>query len=82
MNIGMRISIGIWAVVMCYLVVGGCGFTPVRTTWSKPGASPGEFDRVSAKCEDDRGITGLKGSADYEVCMKQHGWLLIEEPAD
>jgi len=79
MNIGIRIRVGILAVVVCYLM-SGC--TPVRTTWSKPGASPDEFERVSAKCEDDRGITGLKGSADYEVCMKQHGWLLIEEPAN
>ncbi len=81
MNMGTLIGMGVWTVAVCYLL-GGCAITPVRTTWSKPGASPGEFERVSTECEDDRGMAGLKGSAGYEVCMQQHGWLLIEEPAD
>ena len=54
--------------------------TKVRTSWSKPGAAPGEFERVSAECENDPGITGLKGYASYQVCMKKHGWFMIEEP--
>ena len=61
-------------------IMNGCATTQVRTSWSKPGAPPGEFERVSAKCEDDPGITGLKGYASYQVCMKKHGWFLIEEP--
>ena len=41
---------------------------------------PGEFERVSAECENDPGMAGLKGYASYQVCMKKHGWFLIEEP--
>ncbi len=80
MNMGTRISIGIWTLVVCGMV-GGCAFTPMRTVWSKPGAPPGEFEHVSAECEQDRGITGLKGEANYDVCMQQHGWFRIQEPA-
>lgn len=61
-------------------IMSGCGTTQVKTSWSKPGASPDEFERVSAECENDPGITGLKGYASYQVCMKKHGWFLIEEP--
>ena len=61
-------------------IMGGCGMTKVQTSWSKPGAPPGEFERVSVKCEEDPGMAGLKGSASYEVCMQKHGWFLIEEP--
>ena len=61
-------------------IMSGCGTTQVKTSWSKPGASQDEFERVSAECENDPGITGLKGYASYQVCMKKHGWFLIEEP--
>ena len=80
MNRKTLINIGIRTVIICGLV-GGCAFTPVRTSWSKPGAPPDEFARVSAICEHDRGMTGLKGDANYDVCMQQHGWFLITEPA-
>lgn len=61
-------------------IISGCGIKQVKTSWSKPGAAPGEFERVSAECENDPGMTGLKGYASYQVCMKKHGWFLIEEP--
>ena len=60
-------------------IMSGCGMTKVQTSWSKPGAPPGEFERVSVKCEDDPGMAGLKGDASYTVCMQKHGWFLIEE---
>ena len=60
-------------------IMSGCA-TQVKTSWSKPGAPPGEFERVSAECENDPGMAGLKGYASYQVCMKKHGWFLIEEP--
>ena len=80
MDMEKLIGIGILTVALGGLI-GGCAFTPVHTSWSKPGASPDEFERVSAVCETDRGMTGLKGEADYDVCMQQHGWFLIKEPA-
>ena len=80
MNMAKLIGIGILTVAMCGLI-GGCAFTSVHTSWSKPGASPDEFERVSATCEKDRGMTGLKGEANYDICMQQHGWFLIKEPA-
>lgn len=61
-------------------IISGCAMTKIQTSWSKLGATQDEFERVSAECENDMGITGLKGDANYQVCMKQHGWLLIEEP--
>ncbi len=64
----------------CGLLV-GCALTPVQTSWSKPGASPDEFARVDAECQNDPGLAGLKGDAGYDVCMQQHGWFLIREPA-
>ena len=67
----------------CTLVVlgimSGCGMTKGQPSWSKPGASPGEFERVSAECENDPGMAGLKGYASFQVCMKRHGWFLIDE---
>ncbi len=60
-------------------VMSGCAMPEVKTSWSKPGAAPGEFERVSTKCEEDPGMAGLKGYASYQVCMKKHGWFLIEE---
>lgn len=61
-------------------MMNGCGVPQIKTSWSKPGATQGEFERVNAECENDMGMTGLKGDAGYQVCMKRHGWLLIEEP--
>ena len=61
-------------------VISGCGMPTIQTSWSKPGAAPGEFERVSATCENDPGMAGLKGDASYQVCMKRHGWFLVEEP--
>ena len=61
-------------------IMNGCAMTKVQTSWSKPGATPGEFERVSAECDNDPGMAGLKGDASYQVCMQRHGWFLIEEP--
>lgn len=77
----MKNLIGLPVCTLAVLVaLGGCGMKQVKTSWSKPGAAPGEFERVSAECENDPGMTGLKGYASYQVCMKKHGWFLIEEP--
>ena len=76
MKIGNLIRLS--ACTLALLGMTGCA-TQVKTSWSKPGAAPGEFERVSAECENDPGITGLKGYAGYQVCMKKHGWFLIEE---
>ncbi len=65
---------------LALLGITACRMTKVQTSWSKPGASPGEFERVSAECDNDPGMAGLKGNASYQVCMKKHGWFLIEEP--
>ncbi len=67
-----------WTLVI--LEITGCAMTKVQTSWSKPGATPGEFERVNAECENDPGMAGLKGAASYDVCMQRHGWFLIEEP--
>ena len=79
MSIGnlIRLSASTLAVLV---VLGGCGMKQVKTSWSKPGAAPGEFERVSAECENDPGRAGLKGYASYQVCMQRNGWFLIEEP--
>ena len=69
------------ACTLALLGIVACGMSQVETSWSKPGATPDEFERVSAECENDPGMAGLKGYASYQVCMKKHGWLLIEEPA-
>lgn len=61
------------------LLVAGCSMTPAHTSWSKPGASMDEFERVSAECEQDQGLTGLRGAAGYDVCMQKHGWMLVED---
>lgn len=68
------------ACTLALLGITACGMTKVQTSWSKPGAAPGEFERVSAECDNDPGMAGLKGDASYQVCMKKHGWFLIEEP--
>lgn len=79
MNIGNLIRRSAYTLAVLG-IMSGCAMTKVQTSWSKPGAPPGEFERVSVKCEEDPGMAGLKGSASYEVCMQRHGWFLIEEP--
>ncbi len=56
-----------------------CSLPIIQISWSKPGAQPGEFERAQAECEEDQGITGLRGQAGFDSCMKQKGWFLIEE---
>lgn len=68
------------ACTLLLLGIAACGMPKVQTSWSKPGASPGEFERVSTECDNDPGMAGLKGDASYIVCMQKHGWFLIEEP--
>ena len=79
MSIGNLIRLSAWTLAVLG-IMSGCGMTKVQTSWSKPGAPPGEFERVSVKCEEDPGMAGLKGDASYTVCMQKHGWFLIEEP--
>jgi len=68
---------------ICFmLLVFGCGIPLVKTSWSKPGAQPGEFERDSEICSQDPGQTGLGHGASYEVCMQQKDWFLIEEPVN
>ncbi len=76
----IRNLIRLFACTLALLGITACGMTKVQTSWSKPGAAPGEFERVSAECDNDPGMAGLKGDASYQVCMKKHGWFLIEEP--
>ena len=57
-----------------------CSLPTIQTSWSKPGAQPGEFERVQTKCEEEQGIAGLTGEAGFIMCMKRKGWFLIEEP--
>ena len=78
MNIGNLIRLSACTLAIL-AIMSGCA-TQIKRSWSKPGAAPGEFERVSAECENDPGMTGLKGYASYQVCMKKHGWFLIEEP--
>ena len=78
MSIGNLIRLS--ACTLAILGITGCGMKQIDTSWSKPGATQDEFERVSAECENDPGMTGLKGYASYQVCMKKHGWFLIEEP--
>lgn len=56
-----------------------CSLPTVKTSWSKPGASPDEFERAQAYCEVEQGEAGLQGDAGFEVCMKRKGWFFIEE---
>ncbi len=76
----IRNLIRLLACTLALLGITACGMTKVQTSWSKPGAASGEFERVSAECDNDPGMAGLKGDASYQVCMKKHGWFLIEEP--
>ena len=66
-------------IIIGTLLATACSISNIKTSWSKPGAQPGEFEEVSAKCEQDRGMAGLGGDANFQVCMKQNGWFLIEE---
>ena len=75
----MNNLIRLLACSLTILAITACTMPNVKRSWSKPGAAPGEFERVSAECENDPGMTGLKGYASYQVCMKKHGWYLIEE---
>ena len=69
---------------MCLVVAGtlfatACSLQTVKTSWSQPGAYPGEFKRAKTACEQDLGMAGLGGDSGFQVCMKQKGWFLIEE---
>ncbi|MDT7040795.1 hypothetical protein [Candidatus Nitronereus thalassa] len=77
----MKHSIGFIIIVTGYLTMTACNLPTIQTSWSKPGAQPGEFERDQAECEVDQGITGLGGQAGFDVCMKRKGWFLIEEQA-
>lgn len=62
------------------IFMAACSLQTVQTSWSKPGAQPGDFERDQEACEEDQGVTGLKGEAGFVVCMQKEGWFLIEEP--
>lgn len=61
------------------MLIAACSLPTIQTSWSKPGAQAGEFERAQSKCEEDQGIAGLGGQAGFDVCMKKEGWFLIEE---
>ena len=67
-------------IIIGTLLTTACSLPTIKTTWSKPGAQPGEFERAQEECEEDQGIAGLGGQAGFDVCMKRKGWFLIEEP--
>ena len=69
----------VYMLILTTLIMFGCGLPLVKTSWSKPGAQPGEFERDSEVCEQDPGRTGLGPAAAYDVCMQQRGWFLVEE---
>ncbi|MEC4674002.1 MAG: hypothetical protein VST68_07415, partial [Nitrospirota bacterium] len=56
--------------MVCMSLLLACSFPLVRTSWSKPGAQPGEFKQDSVICEVDPGRTGLGPAAAYDVCME------------
>ena len=64
-----------------FLVTTACNVPTVKTSWSKPGAQPGEYERDKAECEVDQGLSGMRGQAGFEMCMKRNGWFLVEEKA-
>ncbi len=66
-------------IVLGAILITACGLPTIKTSWSKPGAQPGEFERVQAVCEEDQGIAGLGGQSGFDVCMKRKGWFFIEE---
>ncbi len=33
-----------------------CSLPTIQTSWSKPGAEPGEFEQAQAECEEDLGV--------------------------
>ena len=71
-NITYFLAIGI-------LLTLACSLQTLNTSWSKPGAQPGEHERAQAECDSDKGMSGLSEQTEFEVCMKQKGWFLIEE---
>ena len=68
--------------ILATTLILGCGIPRIKTTWSKPGASPEEFERDSEECSQDPGRAGLGHDAAYEVCMQKKNWFLIEEPVN
>jgi hypothetical protein len=74
----MKHTIG-FLIILGFLVMTACNLPTIKTSWSKPGAQAGEFERAQAECEVDQGITGLGGQSGFDVCMKRKGWFLIEE---
>jgi len=65
-----------------FIIVGtmftaACSLPTIQTSWSKPGAQHGEFERAQAKCEEDLGVAGLGGQAGFDVCMKRKGWFRV-----
>lgn len=66
-------------IVLGAILITACGLPTVKTSWSKPGAQPGEFERAEAVCEQDQGVAGMGGQSGFDVCMKRKGWFLIEE---
>ena len=70
---------GVYLIAIGTLVATACSLPIIKTSWSKPGASRGEFQRAKEACSQERGMAGLGGQAGFEVCMKQKGWFLIEE---
>ena len=71
---------GIHIIVIGTLLATACSIQTINRSWSKPGAQRGEFEEISVTCQQDRGMAGLGGDANFQVCMKQNGWFLIEEP--
>ena len=64
------------------LLVTACSLPIVKTSWSKPGAQPGEFERTQADCWEEAGqvmLAGLSEQARFDTCMEQEGWFLIQE---
>ena len=64
------------------LLVTACSLPIIKTSWSKPGAQPGEFERTQADCWEEAGqvmLAGLSEQARFDTCMEQKGWFLIQE---
>ena len=66
-------------IIVGIMFTAACSLPTIQTSWSKPGAQHGEFERAQEECEVDQGITGLGGQAGVDVCMQKKGWFLIEE---
>ena len=64
------------------LLTSACSLPTLKTSWSKPGAQPGEHKRAVADCWEDAGqvnLAGLSEQARFDTCMEQKGWFLIQE---